>query len=293
MAPKTTGSLKKHNLHQQLAQARLKHAVGATEPLITVMVTVLATLFVWLNGSAFALPQWSWIVVVFVGLGATSMLIATGMTDPESIADSITLTLNDYFQVESISDVNIRAQINQAVVHRARLQEVFHRSSHGMRGEVLNALAAVDEWLIGMGSLAQLLGPFQSEAQRQSETRLQLLARISQLEYRVGETTDPRIKIQLRETIAGRRHQQRAIDELESLVERGILRLEHAVAALGTVNAQLSILAVRGGQEGEAAKLAHDIDVEIQEIDAVLHALDRVHSADLDILDITALENSQ
>ena len=223
---------------------------------------------------------------LLAGLGATTVLIATAMTDPESIVNSITLTLEDYFQVESITDAGIRSQFSQAVAHRARLQEVFHRSSGGMRGEVLKALAAVDEWLTGMGHLAQLLVPYQSEVRRQSETKLHLLERITQLEHRVGEATDPRIKAQLRETIAGRRHQQRAIEELESLVERALLRLERAVAALGTINAQLSMLAARGEQEANAAKLAHDINAEIQEIDAVLLALDRVHSTDLATLDI-------
>lgn len=291
MTGNTPRHLKNGNLHQQLRYARLRHAVGATESLITLMITVLGTLYVWLNATAYSLPQWSWIVVIFVGLGATSMLIATGMTDPESIVDSITLTLEDHFQVESITDVNIQAQVIQAVAHRARLQEMFYRSSHGMRGQVQGALAAVDEWLTGMGSLAQLLVPFQLEVRRQSEAKLHLLSRINQLEHRVGETTDQRIKVQLRETIAGRRHQQRAIEELESLVERGLLRLEHAVAALGTMNAQLSILAVRGEQEGEAAKLAQDINVEIQEINTILVALDRVHSMDLMIGDPAVQEN--
>ncbi len=291
MTGNTPRHLKKGNLHQQLRYARLRYAVGATESLITFMITVLGTLYVWLNATAYSLPQWTWIVVIFVGLGATSMLIATGMTDPESIADSITLTLEDHFQVESIADVNIQAQVIQAVAHRARLQEVFYRSSHGMRGQVQGALAAVDEWLTGMGSLAQLLVPFQLEVRRQSEAKLHLLSRINQLEHRVGETTDQRIKVQLRETIAGRKHQQRAIEELESLVERGLLRLEHAVAALGTMNAQLSILAVRGEQEGEAAKLARDINFEIQEINTILVALDRVHSMDLTIGDPAVQEN--
>ena len=289
----TPSHFRKGTLHQRLGYARLRHAVGATEPLITFMATVLATLFVWLNASEYAIPQWSWIVVVFVGLGAASLLIATGMTDPEVNHKSITMTLEEYFHVESITDVNIRAQIIQAVAHRARLQEVLHRSNHGMRSKVLEALAAVDEWLTGMGSLARLLVPFQSEVQRQSEAKLHLLVRINQLEHRVGETIDPRIKIQLRETIAGRRHQQRAIEELESLVERGLLRLEHAVAALGTMNAQLSMLAVRGEQEGEATKLAHDISIEIQEIDAVLVALDRVHSMDMTTVDFAEQESSQ
>jgi hypothetical protein len=293
MDQNTPARFKNGNLRRKLSYARLRHAVGAMETLITFMVTVLATLFIWLNAAAYSIPQWSWIAVMFAGLGAASILIAISMTDPESVNESITLALEDYFQVESITDAGIRNQFSQAVSHRARLQEVFHRSSGGMRGEVLKALVAVDEWLTGMGHLAQLLVPYQSEVKRQSETKLHLLDRITQLEYRVGEASDPRIKAQLRETIAGRRHQQRAIEELESLVERGHLRLERAVAALGTMNAQLSMLAARGEQETNAAKLAHDINAEIQEIDAVLLALDRVHSNDLATLDITTLENSQ
>ena len=289
----TPSRFKKGNLHRRLSYARLRHAVGATEILITFMVTVLATLFVWLHALAYSIPQWSWIAVMLLGLGAASMLIVVGMTDPESVTESITLTLEDYFRVESITDAGIRNQFSQAVTHRARLQEVFHRSSGGMRGEVLKALAAVDEWLTGMGHLAQLLVPYQSEVRRQSETKLHLLDRIAQLEHRVGEATDPRVRAQLRETIAGRRHQQRAIEELESLVERGLLRLEHAVAALGTMNAQLSMLSVRGEQEGEATKLAHDISIEIQEIDAVLVALDRVHSMDVANVNLAIEENSQ
>ena len=289
----TPARFTKCNLHQRLSYARLRHAVGATETLITFMVTVLATLFIWLNASAYSIPQWSWIAVMLAGLGAASILIAMGMADPESVTESITLTLEDFFHVENITDASIRSQITQAVAHRARLQEVFHRSRDGVRGEGLKALSAVDEWLTGMGHLAQVLVPYQSEARCQSETKLHLRDRITQLEYRVGEATDPRIKAQLRETIAGRRHQQRAIEEMESLVERGLLRLERAVAALGTMQAQLSMLAARDEQEANAAKLAHDISAEIQEIDAILLALDRVHSADLIALEIKTQEKPQ
>jgi hypothetical protein len=268
------------SLRQQLRRARFTHAVGRTETLLTLMLTVLATLYLWLNASVLTVPQWSWIMALFLGFAAATVLSITDMRDPESIAESITLTLEDYFDVQSIVDKNIQTQIVQAVAHRVRLQEVFHHSNREKRQQISDALAAVDDWLSGMGNLAQLLEPFQAEAQRQSETKLHLHERICDLEGRLGETSDRRIKNQLRETIAGRKHQQRAIEELESLVERGLLRLEHAVAALGTINAQLAMFAARGEQDGEAAKLAHDINAEIQEIDAVLVALDRVYSMD-------------
>ena len=274
------GRFKRGKLHRQLTEARFRHAIGALEPQVTAMVTVLAALYMWLNAPAYSLPQWSWVAVLAVGLSASSLLIAIGLTDSESIAASVRLALEEHFRVDSIADENIRAQVIQAVAHRVRLQEVFHLGNAGMRGQFRDSLVAVDDWLTGMGNLAQVLAPFQLEAQRQSESKLHLHARITELEFRIGETADRRIKDQLRETIAGRRLQQRAIVELENLVERGLLRLEHAVAALGTINAQLAIFSVRGEQDGEAARLAQDINGEIQEINAILVAIDRVHSID-------------
>jgi hypothetical protein len=291
--PNMPTRFKSRNLHQRLRHAQLKHAASAIEPSITFMVTVLAAVFVWLDGSEYSMPQWSWIAVLLLGMGAVSVLIATGMSDPESVAQSITFVLDDYFHVESINDASIRSQLSQAAAYRARLQEVLHRCGGEMRGEVSNSLASVDDWLTGMGHLAHLLVPYRSEARRQSETKLHLRDRIAELEHRIGEATDARIKAQLRETIAGRRHQQRAIEELENLVERGLLRLERAVSALGTMNAQLSVLAARGDQEVSAARLTHDVNAEIGEIDAILHALDRVQSADLISLDVAEQEYGQ
>jgi hypothetical protein len=265
-------------LHDHLRGARFKHALGQTETLIACMFTALATVFVWLNAANFSLPGWAWIAVVLLGLAAVSILIATAITDPESIADSVTSTLADYFKVEGIADATIRTQIIQAMAHRARMEEVLFRSSQGTRNLVSDALSAVDDWLSGMGRLALRLETFQTEFHLQSETRLHLLERIDNLERRIGESSDKRTKDQLRETMAGRRHQLRAIEELESLIERGLLRLEHAAAALGTIHAQLAMFTARGEEQGDAVALAQDINAEIREIDAVLAALDRVYA---------------
>ena len=124
------------------------------ETLITLMLTILATLYLWLNASVLTVPPWSWIAALFLGFAAAMVLSITDMRDPESVAESIALTLEDYFQVESIADKNIQTQIVQAVAHRVRLQEVFHHSNQEKRQQISDALAAVDDWLSGMGSCA-------------------------------------------------------------------------------------------------------------------------------------------
>ena len=59
-------------------------------------------------------------------------------------------------------------------------------------------------------------------------------------------------------------------------MERGELRLEHAVGALGTIYTQVTIFAARGVDEGDAARLARDISDEITQVEAVLAAMDRI-----------------
>ena len=117
--------------------------------------------------------------------------------------------------------------------------------------------------------------PYQLQARRQLEARRQLIARIDELEQRASEASEFRLKEQLREIIAGCHHKQCMMQEQESLLEQGLLRLEHAVAVLGSLATQLSMLALRG--EGEVARPANDIDAEVQDIDAILLALGRVH----------------
>jgi len=126
-----------------------------------------------------------------------------------------------------------------------------------------------------LGNLVQPRQPDQPQARRQLEARRQLIARIDELEQRASEASEFRLKEQLRETIAGCRHRQCMMEEQESLLEQGLLRLEHAVAVLGSLATQLSILALRG--ESDFARLANSIDAEVQDIDAILLALDRVH----------------
>ena len=82
---------------------------------------------------------------------------------------------------------------------------------------------------------------------------------------------------QLRETIAGRRHQLRMAEELDGLTERGLLSLENAVASVGAVCAQLAMVSSQEDGLSGAPLLTTDIAAEIEQVDATLAAFERVH----------------
>jgi hypothetical protein len=261
-----------------LRWARLTHALCTPETLITLMVTSLVASFLYFDGPQLAIPWWTGLAAAFAGYTMAAVLLLTTLTDPESIRSACAAALEDHFNIRAISDGVLRDQMSQAVAHRARMAAFQARSRKGRTAEPIT-FAAIDEWLTGMGRLALRLEDLQSEFRLQSESRPMLLQRLNSLAERIDTVSDKRTTYQLRETMAGRRQQLRAIEELESLFERGLLRLEHAVAALGTVHARLATLVMRGEEQKYAAALAQDINGEIQEIELFLTALDRVQDA--------------
>lgn len=261
-----------------LRWARFSHALCLPETLATLMLTSLAAAFLYVDGPQLAMPWWASFATATIGIAMAIVLIATTLTDPESVRSACVAALEDHFSVRDITDDALRDQMTQAVAHRARLA-VFHvQFGTGMSESEPVALSAIDEWLTGMGRLALRLENLQAEFRLQSEARPMLLQRLHSLAERMDTVSDKRTTDQLRETMAGRRQQLRAIEELESFFERGLLRLEHAVAALGTVHAQLSTLVMRGEERADTTAVMHDIESEISEIEVFLIALDRVQS---------------
>jgi hypothetical protein len=146
-------------------------------------------------------------------------------------------------------------------------------------------VAQVDRWLDGICRLARRLDGFREEVSFQAADKSHLAIRIADLEGRAADAADGKVKRQLQQTAAGLRRQLRTIEELEGLIERGGLRLEHAVGALGTIYTQITILAARGMEADDAARLAGEISEEVGQVDAVLAAMDRVydgHAADME-----------
>jgi hypothetical protein len=185
--------------------------------------------------------------------------------------------LEAHFGVVGIGDDAIRTQVSRAIEYRARMEGLLGGKGRALRGTMSETVAGVDSWLRGIGRLAKRLDRFRDDASFQSADKFQLRERIGDLKRRTREAFDKKVQRQLRETIAGRKHQLRMIEELENLMDRGELRLEHAVGALGTIYTQVTIIAARGLDEGDAARLASEISNEIDQVNAVLAAMDRIY----------------
>lgn len=264
-------------LRTRIQLARIEYATTRLESAAMIALTIIATPAVYLLAGIQLLPDEAWIGVLLFGLVAEGALILSSMTDPESGSSHVGAMLEAHFGVVGISDDALRGQVSRAIEYRARMEAVLGGKRRELSGTMSETVAGVDSWLRGIGRLAKRLDRFRDDASFQSAEKFQLRQRIDDLERRTREASDKKVQCQLRETTAGLKYQLRVIEELENLMERGELRLDHAVGALGTIYTQVTIFVARGTNEGDAARLAREISDEVDQVDAVLAAMDRIY----------------
>ena len=269
------------SLGTRIRLARLEHAVTRLESAAVIAMTIIAAPSAYLLGGTAMISHDVWIGILLFGLAAEGVLIWASLSEPASNAIGVGEMLGADLGVRSLQDDAIRGQLTRAIEYRAGIEVGLSGKGRALRAAMAETVAGVDSWLSGIVRLAKRLDRFRDAATLQSADKFELRERIHDLEKRAGEAADKRVQGQLRETMAGRRHQLRLIEELESQMERGELQLEHAVGALGTIYAQITIFAARGMDHGDAAGLAHEISDEIGEVDAMLVAMDRVYEPDL------------
>lgn len=256
----------------------LKCASTAPEVLSTAAFAILASAFLWLFAHELGLPDWSALAASVLGVSAAIALVAVAMSDPEVIEQAVKQDLSDKMRVDELRNTEVRRLAQQVIAHRARMARLWSRAQRE-NGNTVQAMRAIDRWVSSIGGLVQIIDPAMGESQSHSIQKMHIMERIAELEERITTASSRMTSDQLRETIAARRMQMRAIEELENQMERGLLRLEHAVSALGAMDAKLAMLAASDAEQVQEGTPETEINSEIAEIDAVIAAMQRVYSA--------------
>ena len=264
-------------LGSRIRLARLEFAATRWESATMIALTVISTPAAQLLAAIQLLPDAAWIAVLAFGVAAEGVLLVSSITDSDAGLGFVGETLRKHFGVTGIGDATLHGQVARALEYRTRMEAVLGGKSRASRSAMSGTVAQVDRWLDGICRLARRLDGFREEVSFQADDKLHLGTRIADLEGRAAAAADGKVKRQLQQTLAGLRRQLRTIEELEGLIERGGLRLEHAVGALGTIYTQITILAARGMEADDAARLAGEISQEVGQVDAVLAAMDRVY----------------
>lgn len=260
----------------------LRNALASTEVVASACLFLLITLFIAFFGRDLGLPDWSPAIAALVGCMASGTLIGSALHDPDHVERVVRNHLEESMRIDGLSAPAVRGLAIQLIDHRARMER--YRTARAVkRAQVERFLDSADRWMESLRTLIRLVEPLQREWSRSAERRSRLECRIMELETRIQQVSGTETRRQLRETMAGRRMELNALEGLEALIERAILRLEHAVSTFGALDAKMAMLHLQGEDQGDASLLAQRIEIEIADVDDVIRAMQRVEFESLEM----------
>lgn len=253
----------------------LRHVLASVEVVASACLFLLMTLFLAFFGSDFGLPVWSPAIAALVGCMASGTLVIAALNDPDHIERVVRSFLEEFMRVDRLSTPEVKGMTMQLIHHRARMER--YGIGRAEKRTVTDALLhSADRWMESLRTLIGLVEPLQREWSRSAERRSRLECRIGELEARIQRVAGVETERQLRETMAGRRLELSALVGLEAVIDRALLRLEHAVSTFGALDAKMAMLDLQGEGQRNSGLLTQQIENEIADVDGVIRAMQRV-----------------
>lgn len=260
---------------RSLSRARL--AMALTHPRVGLLIgaVIVGAAIAKVLGPLGYLNEVTWLWLLVWGLGCVALQVVALLSDPDEGRRLHRDLLDAETDIAAIHDPEIARMVSTAIEYRLDIARFEANAATAADGHVADTVGRVTHWLGGIARLAHHVDEFRIGARQHATQIADLRQRIDGLEERAHDSTDRSLIQQLRETIAGRRHQLRLAEEEASLNERAALRLEQAVTALGTMSLQLAMVVRKNEEFSNLDTVRSDINAEIAAVDQLLLAYDR------------------
>lgn len=133
-----------------------------------------------------------------------------------------------------------------------------------------------DEWEAHVYQLVNRLREFEAINLIQHEQSV-LPRKIRNGRIRLSREKDPRLRLEIQETLDSYLRQQAQLDNLQFLMEKTQLDLEEFVAGIGAIYSQLHTLDAMDVRSRRVHRLAHELEEEKLELDDLLTTLNDVY----------------
>lgn len=228
-----------------------------------------------LSGPPFYLPAIWWLAgLVPLWLGVVGANIASRRAGEQAVSQAI----REQFDVNRISNPNLRMNVAQAIAYRERIDKAVERftdtAMHGRMQEVANQ---VEEWVRNIYTLAVRLDAFQNDALIKKDLK-DVPESIKRLKQRALQERDETILRELNETINRRQAQYSSLLKLETAMDRADLQLENTLTALGTVYSQMLLIDAKDVDSGKAQRLRENIVEQVHSLHDVLASMEEVYN---------------
>lgn len=269
---------KREELEQRVKRKFVEHALFRWESAVAISLTlVLAAL------AAFTplLPDSATLWIVLAGLLVEAGLIASSLTDKELYQKVMAEALRREFDPKTIADRRLRAQFDEALDYRARIENAIQEQPDGLlRDELLNTFGQIDDWLEHIYNLTLKLSRYRERQQKITQDQTRAQRRVEDLQTEFIAEDDPAVKQQMMATIQSLQRQLDTLAGVENAMQRAQLQIDNSLAHLGTIYSQTLLMNAREIDSSRARRLRQEIAEEVTELTDVLLAMDEVYSAE-------------
>lgn len=265
-------------IRQDAERALLTNAIFRWESAVVIAGTVILSVFFnqWLPGW----PVWAW---PLGGLIAEIAVIVSSLTDKGEMEKVMEALFREKYNTSGIRDRELRAKIEEADQYRRRIQEVVAQQKSGvLRDRLAATTTQVYDWIANMVTLARRIDAYRTDTiiRRDQAT---VPKEIADLEKRLTGERNPEVRAQIATTLESKRQFYTNLQELAARMERADLQLDHSLAALGTVYAQLLLVSSKDVDSDRAERLRADIRGEVLALQDLVESLNEVYRYDTEI----------
>jgi hypothetical protein len=262
-------------MEREAQKAMLQNAFFRWESAVMVSATILLTFFFphpfpwW--------PQWAWLILGAVGEAA---IVVSSLTDKAEQQRAIENLFKEKYNTSGIRDRNLRAKLAEAEQYHERIQQVVAQQRSGILQDRLQETARqVYDWIANMVRLARRIDAYRSDSVIQHDLSA-VPQEIDKLSQRLARESNAQVRDQITMTLNSTQQLAGNLQELEARMERADLQLDHSLAALGTVYAQMLLVGSSDVDSGRADRLRSDIRGEVLALQDLVESLNEVYSYD-------------
>jgi serine/threonine protein kinase len=143
-------------------------------------------------------------------------------------------------------------------------------------------ITKLSQWEIHLRQLVNRLNDFETNQIIQRDIR-EVPTAIERLEAQLKTETDPQIRTQMEETLAGYREHLRQLDSLAAMLRRTELEIDETLAEIGTIYSQLQLLDAKDIDSKRASRLSEDIEEQANRLSDLLDAMDEVYESSAEL----------
>ena len=167
----------------------------------------------------------------------------------------------------------------RAVSYRRKIQSLIKSRRPGPIAERMSGvLQKLTSWEERVGQLADRLTLYEGDDLIQRDVR-EVPGHIARLERQLALEAEPEMQQQIRRTLSAYEEQLRQLDLLARVMKRTRLNLDDTLAAMGTVYSQLQVLNAMDLDGATAARIADDVDREVERLNDLLAAMSDVYGS--------------